>query len=135
LHVVKFRALDRDTKQPLGPEEEVKLVRKLYEWENSSLGISDKPPHPWTPMTVAGDAVRCWGREYRFTGLGLPKSIPTLQPEPSRGATVRDVLAAREIADCTASGGDAAAASPAKSEICNLKSEMWPAQTTSSTAR
>ena len=39
--VVTFRALDRDTKKPLGCEEEVRLVRKVYEWEGNSLGVSD----------------------------------------------------------------------------------------------
>ncbi|HUT02111.1 MAG TPA: glycoside hydrolase domain-containing protein, partial [Phycisphaerae bacterium] len=69
------------------------LVRKVYEWEGNSLGVSDRVPPPWPAMTVAGEAVRCWGREYTFTGLALPKSIPTLQPEPSRGARLRDALA------------------------------------------
>ena len=90
---VTFRALDRATKTPLGREKEITLVRKIYEWENNDLGVSDKVIHPWTPMKMEGAAVHCWGRRHTFTGLGLPRSIPTLQPEPSRGPAMRDVLA------------------------------------------
>ena len=61
-------------------------------WEDNRIGISDQVPDPWTPMEVKGGAVSCWGREYTFTGLGLPRSVPTLQPEPSHGPGVRDVL-------------------------------------------
>ncbi|NQT11347.1 MAG: hypothetical protein HQ582_01275 [Planctomycetes bacterium] len=62
-------------------------------WEGNKIGISDGVPDPWTPIEVKGDVLHCWGREYTFTGLGLPRSVPTLQPEPSHGPEVRDVLA------------------------------------------
>ncbi len=92
-YTVRFTSRHAVTKQPLAPDVSVKLVRKIYEWENNNLGITDKVMHPWTPMQVEGEKVRCWGREYTFDGLGLPAAIPTLQPEPSRGPAVRDVLA------------------------------------------
>lgn len=91
---VRFKAGHRSTGQPLVPEERITLVRTVYEWENNSIGVTDKAFHPWTPMTVTGDKAFCWGREYTFTGLGLPASVLTLQPEPSRGASIADVLAA-----------------------------------------
>ena len=45
-------------------------------WRGNKLGIGDRVPPPWTPLTVAEDAprvvsVKCWNREYRFG----PKSL------------------------------------------------------------
>jgi hypothetical protein len=93
VYVVTFTSLNTETKQPLAPETMVKLVRQVHPWENNTLGVTDKVFHPWTPMRVDGETVHCWGREYRFDGLALPAAILTLQPEPSRGPAVRDVLA------------------------------------------
>jgi hypothetical protein len=91
---VAFKAMNKATGQPLGFEEEVTLERKVYDWENNRIGVTDKAFHPWPPLVVDGGTARAWGRDYRFTGLGLPASVPTLQPEPTRGPAVRDVLAA-----------------------------------------
>jgi hypothetical protein len=93
-YVVRFASLNADTKQPIAPDVTFTLTRKIYEWENNSIGITDKVMHPWTPMKVEGDKAQCWGREYTFDGTALPASIATLQPEPSRGPAIRDVLAA-----------------------------------------
>ncbi len=52
----------------------VEAVRKLNVrdrfWKREPAGIADKVPPPWTPLEVAGDSVRCWGREYRLDGRG-----------------------------------------------------------------
>ena len=98
---VAFRMLDRQTRRPVGKPQEVRLVRRTYEWENNALGLSETPPAPWTPVELKTrgrlfrrEEVACvWGREYTFTGLGLPKSVPTLQPSPTRGPEIADVLA------------------------------------------
>jgi len=45
-------------------------------WAGNSLGLSDEVLPPWTPLEVAGDSVRCWGREYQWNGL-LPSQIVT----------------------------------------------------------
>ncbi len=90
---VTLKAMDKDTGKPLGFEDKVTLERKIYEWENNNLGVTDKAFHPWPALKVDGDKAIAWGRDYQFTGLGLPSSIMTLQPEPSRGEKVRDVLA------------------------------------------
>ncbi len=92
-YVVKFSSLNTETKQPIAPDVTFTLTRKIHEWENNTIGITDKVMHPWTPMKVEGEKVLCWGREYTFDGAALPASIATLQPEPSRGPAVRDVLA------------------------------------------
>jgi Family of unknown function (DUF6067) len=31
-------------------------------------------PAPWTPLTIQGEVVRCWGRDYRIQG-GMPRQI------------------------------------------------------------
>jgi hypothetical protein len=93
-YTVSFQAVDKASGKSLGLEEKVTLERKIYEWENNKIGITEKAFHPWPPLKVEGNKAMAWGRDYRFTGLGLPASVPTLQPEPTRGLAVRDVLAA-----------------------------------------
>jgi len=120
-YLVKFRVIDRKSGKPLGINKQIALVRKVYEWENNTLGMTDKVIHPWTPMKVTGDAVRCWGRTYRFTGLALPKSIDTLQPQPARSAEkVRNVLSSpvRLVAE---RGGKAIEWKPLGSRIVGAK--------------
>ena len=130
---VKFRAIDRESGKPLGYEDEVTLTRKPYEWENNTLGISDKVPEPWTPLRVEDGAVRVWGRDYRFTGLGLPKSILTLQPGAARGEKIRDVLASpvRLVAEAA---GKKLAWQEGKSEIVSAKDTEAVVQGNATTA-
>ena len=90
---VNFQMINKGTGASLGPTAEVKITRTVYEWENSKLGYSDTPPQPWTPVKVAGERVQVWGRSYAFSGAGLPQSIDTMQPNPTRGPKVVDVLA------------------------------------------
>ena len=49
-------------------------------WRGTTLGLSDIPPPPWTPIEVseAKDAsltVGCWNRKHLFEGAPLPTSI------------------------------------------------------------
>ena len=45
------------------------------EWLGTTEGLSDEVPAPWTPLEVEGDAVRPWGRTYRFSRSVLPTEI------------------------------------------------------------
>ncbi|MCJ8330248.1 MAG: hypothetical protein HRT89_12745 [Lentisphaeria bacterium] len=92
-YTVKFNMINQKTGKSLGQKEDIKLTRKVYEWENNKLGYSDTPPEPWVPIKVKGDTVEVIGRTYTFTGLGLPKTIATYQQNPTRGPGTRDVLA------------------------------------------
>ena len=94
VYTVKFRALEKGTNTPLGYDGTVTLTRKTFEWENNTIGISDTPPKPFIPVTAANGVVKVWGRQYTFTGLGLPASIPTMQQNPNRGPATKDVLGA-----------------------------------------
>jgi len=62
-------------------------------WEENRIGVTDKVISPWTPMSVQGDKINCWGRQYAFGAMGLPRQIVSTQPEPTRGPSVRDLLA------------------------------------------
>jgi hypothetical protein len=67
--------------------------RKVWEWEKNKIGVVTKVPKPWTPVEVKGEnEVKVWGRDYTFSGMGLPESIKTLQPEPTRKIKIADVL-------------------------------------------
>lgn len=44
-------------------------------WLDSTLGLSDEPIPPFTPLKVEGRKISCLGREVVFNELGLPKSI------------------------------------------------------------
>lgn len=53
------------------------LLRKA-EWENNDLGVSDDVPKPWTPMTINGQTVQCWGRNYIYDDSPFPVQITSL---------------------------------------------------------
>lgn len=44
-------------------------------WLGNHLGLSDQVLPPWTPLAVDGDAVRSWGRTYRFADSPLPAAV------------------------------------------------------------
>lgn len=67
--------------------------RKRYEWEDSEVGYSDEVIKPWTPVKADGASVSVWGRTYRIGRFGLPAGIESLQPEPTRGHRIRQMLA------------------------------------------
>lgn len=70
------------------------FIRTKSEWEDNGIGVTDKLIPPWTPMTARGNVAICWAREYTFGSLGLPAQIISTQPEPTRGAATRKLLAA-----------------------------------------
>ncbi|HEX2988867.1 MAG TPA: glycoside hydrolase domain-containing protein, partial [Chloroflexota bacterium] len=51
------------------------VLREREKWENNRIGITDKVPPPWTPMTVAGKTVSCWGRTYDYEGSLFPRQV------------------------------------------------------------
>ena len=74
-------------KLPVGKHEVTvrlgKTVKKLTferaaapEWLTANAGMSDEVPPPWSPLEVDDKTcvVKCWGREYDFSGL-LPQQI------------------------------------------------------------
>ncbi|MBT4819175.1 MAG: hypothetical protein HN742_07585 [Lentisphaerae bacterium] len=44
-------------------------------WHGSQAGIIDQVLPPWTPMTVTGTTIGCWGREITFGQSVLPEQI------------------------------------------------------------
>ena len=52
-----------------------RVIRERAVWENNRLGITDKIPPPWTPMTVAGKRIACWGRSYEYAESLFPKGV------------------------------------------------------------
>ncbi len=60
---------------PLTNELLGQVIRERALWENNRLGITDKVPPPWTPMTVTGKSVQCWGRAYDYTGSLFPRAV------------------------------------------------------------
>ena len=50
-----------------------RVIRERAVWENNRLGITNKIPPPWTPMTVSGKRIACWGRSYDYAESLFPK--------------------------------------------------------------
>src|SRR5690606_34390855 len=50
-------------------------------WREGSHGEREGVPGPWTPLVVEGQAIRCWGREYRYEDSLLPAQMVALDAE------------------------------------------------------
>ncbi len=64
------------------------VIRERAVWENNRLGITDKVPPPWTPMTVNGKQIACWGRSYDYAESLFPKSAKSQGEEFLAGPIV-----------------------------------------------
>jgi hypothetical protein len=60
---------------PLTQEMISEVIRERELWANNRLGVTDKVPPPWTPMTVAGKTVKCWGRTYNYENSLFPRQV------------------------------------------------------------
>jgi hypothetical protein len=47
-------------------------------WLGNKIGYITQVPEPWTPLTVNGRTVSCWGRDYAFGTSGLPEQVTIL---------------------------------------------------------
>ena len=65
-----------------------RVIRDRAVWENNRLGITDKVPPPWTPMTVNGKRVRCWGRSYDYSESLFPKGVESQGKEILAGPNI-----------------------------------------------
>jgi hypothetical protein len=45
------------------------------EWLGNKIGYIDSVPEPWIPLSLSGNNVSMWGRNYRFGAAGLPEQI------------------------------------------------------------
>ena len=60
--------------------ERKRLKRKFYrpetKWHGNLLGLEDRVPEPWTPLSIdSSRTVKMWGREYHFDESPLPIRI------------------------------------------------------------
>jgi len=66
--------------------------KKLPEWLNNRIGITEKVPPPWPPLQVQRDGkmikVSCWGRQYQFGGGLFPSQVIT-QGKPLLSSPMR----------------------------------------------
>lgn len=60
----------------------------------NKLGITDQVLPPFTPIAVKQDCFSVWGRDYQLGDGGLLQTLKTLQPEPTVGLAVEDLLRA-----------------------------------------
>jgi hypothetical protein len=72
-YIIKAELIDKDGKVLSAKEN--KYTRKVFPWEHNKLGLSRKVIKPWTPITVEGDNVKMWARDYKLDSLGLPEAI------------------------------------------------------------
>ncbi len=57
------------------------VLRERARWQGNRLGLTEKIPPPWTPMTVAGQTIGCWGRSYDYTGSLFPAQVRSQQQD------------------------------------------------------
>jgi hypothetical protein len=48
------------------------------EWFGNKVGTIETVPKPWTPLSLTGRTVACWGREYTFGAAALPAQVRVL---------------------------------------------------------
>ena len=52
-----------------------KLKGYQFDWENNSVGVSDKVIPPWTPMQWSKGELSMWNKRYRLNALGLAEAV------------------------------------------------------------
>ena len=73
-----FRAVARDRQTGQSYTVERALDNPLKPpWLGTKEGLTESVPAPWTPMKAEGEAVRCWGRVYRFARSLLATEVVT----------------------------------------------------------
>ncbi|OGV80366.1 MAG: hypothetical protein A3K19_31380 [Lentisphaerae bacterium RIFOXYB12_FULL_65_16] len=50
-------------------------------WKGNRVGLEDKVLPPWTPLTLDGTTLNCWGRQYVFGQSALPVRITSADAE------------------------------------------------------
>ena len=69
-------------------------IIKKPEWLGNKIGISNRVPKPFTPLTFGDKSVSAWGRKYQWSNSLLPSSITSagheLLAEPARVVVVTD---------------------------------------------
>jgi len=76
-----LRAWFEDDKGKVVDEAVDKFTCPKNDWLGNKIGISAKPPKPFTPVKADAAGFSCWGRKYRLDSTGLPKSISSLGAE------------------------------------------------------
>ncbi len=78
-HAKEFRftvnAVERATRRSLLAKEHRWTIPAPEFWRNSTAGIDQTVPPPWTPVTRQGNAVHLWNRVYTVQPNGLPAAI------------------------------------------------------------
>ncbi len=61
------------------------VLRDREKWENNRLGITDKVPPPWSPLTVRDKEIGCWGRGYDYSGALFLRQVRSQQADMLAG--------------------------------------------------
>lgn len=74
---VSARIFDASGRE-LAANQSEEFEKRVYPWEDISIGLSDEVIPPFTPLKINNsNQISCWGREYLFKGDGFPKKIET----------------------------------------------------------
>ena len=72
---IEQRILDTNGKYLFSVEEIYMVPKGDGPWAGTKVGISNEIPKPWIPVKDENGTFYCWGRNYKFGGLGLISSI------------------------------------------------------------
>lgn len=64
-----------DGSEVAGTAVPVEMIGYEFEWQNNTIGISDRVIPPWTPMVARGSVVEMWNKRYELDALGVARAI------------------------------------------------------------
>ena len=70
-----IKCVDKNGKSILDHWEMYRKAPEKAAWCDTKVGISDKVPNTWTPITATKNQFKCWGRIYSFDNSALLSSI------------------------------------------------------------
>ena len=75
----------------------LKLMGYQFEWQDNTVGVSDKVIPPWTPMVVNNSILSMWNKSYTLNGLGLAEKVVNSGQPQLKSMKMIAVLGGKEV--------------------------------------
>lgn len=87
----------KDGKEIASTNMPLKLMGYQFEWQNNTVGVSDKVIAPWTPMALNKGMLTMWNKTYALNGLGLADKIVNAGQRQLNSMKIIAVLNGKEV--------------------------------------